>query len=526
MKQFSYENQGSNTYLVYTVQEDDVIDSLGLGMLTNNKIAGFARTLFVQMDSTKFIKYNISAKVAVSQFFSERINKKRLVGVFSGIIDGFLASEDYMLDPAQIVLDLDTIFADVSTFETVLIYLPVQNAGNQVDLGKFFKGIMFNTQFDQSENCDYVAKIMNYLNSAPTFSPYDFKRVLDEIKGDDAKLQKQPQQSVPVTPPSFTPAPQPAAPAPKVVPPVQQQVPVQVPPVVQKPVQIPQPAQNDQAEPILPAIDPEDRISLFYLLQHYNKENAAKYKAQKAAKKQRSQAAASPGKEKKKKDKKKKTKKAAEPQYAIPGGSQPSFAVPGQSVPENVLGSDPTPAQAAPQPSPQQAPSFTPVPQAQPFRPAQAPGAAPQALPQNPQPQTMPQNAQPQTMPESFGETIYLNNAVVIGETTLLQKKAQAVQSCPHIIRTKTNERVNLFKTPFRLGKEKSYVDYCIRDNPAVSRSHAVIISRDGDCYIVDTNSTNHTYVNGEMVLSNTEVKLSHGARIRLANEEFEFKQY
>ena len=33
---FSYENQGANTYLVYEIKEGDSIDTLSLGMLTNN----------------------------------------------------------------------------------------------------------------------------------------------------------------------------------------------------------------------------------------------------------------------------------------------------------------------------------------------------------------------------------------------------------------------------------------------------------------------------------------------------------
>ena len=81
-------------------------------------------------------------------------------------------------------------------------------------------------------------------------------------------------------------------------------------------------------------------------------------------------------------------------------------------------------------------------------------------------------------------------------------------------------------KPIFRIGKEKSYVDYFVGDNTAVSRSHANIITREGKYYIVDTNSTNHTYVNGEMIQSNVETPLTHGTKIRLANEEFEFKMY
>ena len=69
-------------------------------------------------------------------------------------------------------------------------------------------------------------------------------------------------------------------------------------------------------------------------------------------------------------------------------------------------------------------------------------------------------------------------------------------------------------------------MDYFVSDNTAVSRSHANIINKDNDFYIVDTNSTNHTYVNGSMIQSNVETKIEHGTKIRLANEDFEFFMY
>ena len=68
-------------------------------------------------------------------------------------------------------------------------------------------------------------------------------------------------------------------------------------------------------------------------------------------------------------------------------------------------------------------------------------------------------------------------------------------------------------------------MDYFISDNTAISRSHANVISRDGEYFVVDTNSTNHTYVNGMMIQSNVETKIADGAKIRLANEEFEFNK-
>lgn len=46
MKDLYYENQGTTTYLVYKIKENDQIDTMTLGMLTNNKIPGLVPTTF------------------------------------------------------------------------------------------------------------------------------------------------------------------------------------------------------------------------------------------------------------------------------------------------------------------------------------------------------------------------------------------------------------------------------------------------------------------------------------------------
>lgn len=109
-----------------------------------------------------------------------------MLGVFNGIVDGLLSAEDYMIDSNAIVLDLDYIFADVSTCEATLICLPISNLERErTDLGVFFKNIMVNTQFDSTENSDHVAKIFNFLNSSPAFSLADFKLLLEEIHNNE-----------------------------------------------------------------------------------------------------------------------------------------------------------------------------------------------------------------------------------------------------------------------------------------------------------------------------------------------------
>lgn len=113
-----------------------------------------------------------------------------------------------------------------------------------------------------------------------------------------------------------------------------------------------------------------------------------------------------------------------------------------------------------------------------------------------------------------------------IGETAILNEDMMQQQMYvrPHLIRIRNNERIELSKAIFGIGKDANYADYCIMDNSAISRMHANIISRCGEYFVVDNNSTNHTYVNGMMIPSNVEVQITNGARIHFADEEFEFR--
>lgn len=507
-----FESQSTNTYLVYAVQETDEVDSMSLGMLTNNSIPGFAAASFMQMDTTKFIKYNVSAKVSVKQLFNGPVNKKRLLGAFAGVVDAMISAEDYMLDPASILLDTDYMFADVTTCETELVCLPIVNTDHaHHDLAMFFKNILFTTQFDQTENCDHVAQLINYLNTNPVLVLTDFKELLRRLSSPQIQVNAEPDRkpegqpaTVPrqpvVTQPMVQSAPTPAS---VVQPPVQKPIAVATPtslPVTKAPAQkcvvtpppVVSPPAHSQQKPIS-ATENEKPMSWIYLLQHYNKENAAIYKAQQSAKKAKGAAPAVPQQVK---PATQKSMPSVDSSFAVPG-KQPDFAIPGQVQP--VIKTTP--------------------PQMQKFS---------QQAPQIPNPVTQPvqQTIQqvPTSTPLNFGETTVLNARV--GETTVLSNTVEAVKNDPYLIRSKNNERILLNKPVFRIGKEKSYVDYFISDNTAISRSHANIINHNGEFVVVDTNSTNHTYVNGVMIQSGVETRLSHGDKVRLANEDFEFKLY
>lgn len=560
---FTYENQGNNTYLVYKIGASDNVDTMSLGMITNNKIDGIVPTLFTQSDTDRFIKYNISAKVSAKEFLSGVVNKKRLLGVFISVLKAIKSTEEYMIDARSLLIDLEHIYVDVSKCDAMLVCLPLVRQNESVNIPMFFKQIMFSTQFDQNENCDYVAQIINYLNSTPVFSVDAFEKLLMDIDADNLNIAASKAvagQQKPVQPQNQSQSQQPKPMQPAMNQLKNTQVQTNMPSQGKMQSQRETQSANNVVQPnqvnfAVPNMNPqnqnrinnnvqmgtnisgtyvettsEKQMSMFGLLTHYSKENKQIYERQKAQRKAQKEAekngAAMPGQ----------NVKASNASFAIPGQPPQQRPQPAQAQPQNVMPQQPQQQFAQPQrqftQSNQPQRQFAqpqPMPQAQ-QKPAQ------QVQPQPVQnqntntgmtgnPSVPPQILENMTKAGNFGETTVLGVGSEAGETTVLgTSQAQIIK--PYLLRIKNNERIELNKPVFRIGKERSYVDYFVSDNTAVSRSHANIINKDNEFYIVDTNSTNHTYVNGSMIQSNVETKIEHGTKIRLANEDFEFFMY
>lgn len=79
-----------------------------------------------------------------------------------------------------------------------------------------------------------------------------------------------------------------------------------------------------------------------------------------------------------------------------------------------------------------------------------------------------------------------------------------------------------LTKLPFIIGKGQDLADGVLKSR-SVSRMHAQIECAEGEYYIRDLNSTNGTFVNGELLEMNETVKLEVGDRISFAEIEYDF---
>lgn len=554
MKEFKYENQGASSFLVYQLKEEDVLDNISLNMLTSNKAKGLASTNYMQMDTQRFIRYTITGKITANQFFARPVTKQSFMGIFKGITEAMVSAEEYMLDPACILLDLNQIYTDVSTGETECICLPVENEKEEKDQREFLKSVMFQAQFENPEEGSYVTRILNYLNSIPVFSSLDFLNLLTEMEREGKKDR---------TPP---------APAAKES--LQQGVAEFGNTVANSSVggaaasffeqsslssvgALKQENAVEEAIPDIPVPDDipkEERISLFYLLQHYNNNRAKEYMAQQKQLKARKEAL------KKIELAKKGGKKKSAASFNLPGGKAKtasaapkakkpssggfSFQVPGKESGKDKPGEDlsgikslpnaPVNSQGNPAGNPKvSAPvgAGMNIPKSNPSVgsgmniPKSNPSVAKGTLqPAKPSPLFSNQQEAVGNGGRNFGDTTVLHSGFRGEETSVLNyTKAPDTPKQPYLLRIKNGERIPITGSIFRLGKEEKFVDYVIHDNEAISRSHANIISRNGQYFLQDNNSTNHSFLNGQQCVSNVELPLQDKASIRLGNEEFQF---
>ena len=598
MQGFTYENQGQNTYLVYQF-DDRPIDTMALGMLTNNKIKGFAPAIYTEIDNQKFIKYNVSSHVTLSKLFMGDVRKMRLLKTFVNIVDAMQMLDAYMLDRRTIMLDRDYIYVDASTSDVSMICVPVVDEFAPIDEREFFKNIIFSVSFAANENGDYVARILAYLNSVELFQLQDFKKMLEGLMSEQPAVgmqNVQPAMGAPYTqnnPYQQTPAGAPAQPQMNMKPAVMQQP---VPPVQpqNRPTDIGQepaiqnvyvssgasakdiklakreemlkqqeeeraremaknpiaPENVDMgfavpgmstnqyaskpkaAAPAVPAKkaskgnknsgSSEDDISLFYLMQHYSKENKEKYKAAKERKKSGNTATEAPVA--------KKQASVIKP-MAASAVQQPPVSNPYQAAPAQpqapVMNN---PYQAAPvQPqAPAMANPYQTAP-AQPQAPAmsnpyQTAPAQPQASVMN-NPYPAPQMPAMGGMQDDYDQTTLIKNTGNTDDAgTTVLNAATKVERHPYLYQVKNGRKIYLDKKTNRIGKNREVVDICIDGNPAISRCHAILYRVDDACYIEDLNSTNGTFVDDQQITSNCKTMVRVGSRVKLGDEEFELR--
>lgn len=468
---FTLEMQGTNTFFTYQIQKGDKEDITTLNILKNNKIDGLLPFGYSQMNKDQFFRYNITSKITLEKFLLEIITKEQILTIWMTIINTIMELEEYMINENTLLLDLDKIYINVSTCKPELICMPLYNL-KMTGQEEFFKGLIYKMRYSQNEDTSYVVRLIEYFNGSQPFSLIELKNLLENLSEKAASAPSNNSNKTDIT---DTMQYQPSGDLGK------KQYDVEIKPILNTEINNNFESKlynlNSMAQP-----EPQSPVSV----SEVSKDNIKVKKGLFWKRKNNS------SKEKKNKKEKSKSKVKTTKGMSIPS----SMAVPGQAVSANDYFL-------------KQEDKNIPVIENQ-NRNAQA--------------STYGVDNYNMVAGTGFGETTVLSTEV--GETTVLSQDMQnntgIQERAAYIIRKKNGDKRLIHKSEFKIGKEASYVDFSIEDNSSVSRTHANIIRENGKLYIMDNNSTNHTYVDNKIVMPGEKIELFHASQIRLADEEFE----
>lgn len=539
MKGFTYENQGSETMLVYHLGEHEHLDHFAKGMLQGNEMAGVLRPSFMQRDLDQYLKFPVTSKIPLKEFLQNEMERTTMLKLCLSIAGAVQEVEEYMLTPEKLVLDQEYIFVDIRKKEAGLLYLPVDEFAQGITVKEFLLSLLSHTQYQLDKDVSYVAKLIHFLNQPKAWefdalqrhiqnllSPQDTEKVMMDLPHQEPEPVSLPEKEPMVIPSD--------------------------PPRVVKTIDMPVP---EGFNPIAEDLDTPKKKGLF-------RKKDKKEKVTKTNKKTVLDAAAIGG------------MPNHLPNMAIPGTNAVPDRIPEQpqwqgQTPEVVLNVDeegkflldqspvekrkktglfslgknkkvqkaplmPERQAMPPTPPTPPMPSTLPTPPTPPMQPMSS------MQPMQPTPNYMPdrepvfhQNMKDSSVYMEHGSSDDKNMTVIMGggkdygSTVILGAGGERSVAAPHhvvkITRRRTGQSMVINKELFRIGSEGSFVDFFIGDNPAIGSCHADIFVDGGLYYITDRNSVNHTYVNGTMAPPMQAVQLGNGCVVTLADEDFDF---
>lgn len=482
MNPLQIQTNAQGSFVTYKLEHQESLDRMTMGMLTNNKIKGMIPIDYSQIDSERWIKYDITSMQPLQSYLSGILTRKKALGIFSQIVNTFLLAEDYMIDASFILLDINNIYINAGTEELGIICLPISGFVSNVTLQDLAANITRRGQFNSRENCDYVTKILNFVNGSQ-FSIAGFKDLLDELTRDSVqRIQRENMDH----------------------------------------------DMSGEVESALEEAHGQMAVAVESVAGMIG-QNTGNQSQQgiwvgdgKGGSSSAGGTAPPVSKEKQKKEKKglfgKKKKKAKKEQKVKlqPSGGVDSngMMIPGApDSQEKKRPLEPSKTTEKPSAGAVSPPQGSPV-----MKPAVPPDLSGIASQIN---MGQPRITNSVDKPE-WSISQDLGSGVGVSDNTIMLKLEEEPTAV--LCRVRTGEEKVVDKGELVMGKASSGVDYCIRDNTTISRVHAKILRHGTQYFIQDNDSMNHTYVDGRQVMKGEELPIQNGSRIRLSDEEFIFK--
>lgn len=178
---FKVRNIGSEKYLSYILDDDCEFDEELLDYLEENKIPELIDIIYEEDDENDYLTYNVTGRTTVDALLSNTVNAEKILGIIRGIASGIVNLRDLGIPASYVILHRNFTYVNPVTYDIGMLCVPVESEANiNAEFRMFVKDILTSVTYDDSEDCNYVAKLLNLLN-ADKFNVRNFFAQLTEL---------------------------------------------------------------------------------------------------------------------------------------------------------------------------------------------------------------------------------------------------------------------------------------------------------------------------------------------------------
>lgn len=499
MREISFYSQGSTTYLVLKLDAADRLDSLAMGMMTNNEIFGLLSVSPRRIDQEEYLYYSISSLTPLAAGYGALSSDKRLLVFLRSLCRLAAECQDYLLDPSGLLLDPQYVYIQLSTGEIRVPYLPLEGETGGLTPYQFVRDLAAKLGASFPADSRVMPVLYRLVLAEGQFSLPALDEQLAQLQTAGAvqtDRRSGAEHAASAHEPPAPPAPLAEEPHPR----RQQPAP---PPAVPSPAPGADMGPAGPEEPA-PGPAPQPAGGKDTLIRKLFGSGAGK------------------------------PAPAPKPGKVRQEGKKPAagfgFAVPG-AAPAPKGSEDSAPAPEAPPAAPRKGPVWSkPAKQKTPVQPKTPVPPQPPAPPKAPmQPQAPVQPRPASAPPQGQGGYTFIldgtDSGAPLATSSMLggDVPREGAPAPLWLVRRANGQRVQVTHSNFHIGRGQDLVDFSIvTTTQYVGIDHGYILIQDGAYFYVDNNSRNHSWLNGRQLEGSRPYPLHTGDTLRLADEYFD----
>ncbi len=185
IKEFNVTNKPFATTLVFELYEGSDFDKKAYRVLKKEK-----QLLADGKFDDEVFCYDITDKMSLRKYMSMGLNRQKVAHLMERVLEAEACFNLNQIDPHYLMLDSDLVLVDKNSEEITFIYVPATDHGLVAKpMRAFIKEVLANAVYDESEDLDYVGRLITYVNKNKHIDPGSFNNLIQKIKEGPAKIK-------------------------------------------------------------------------------------------------------------------------------------------------------------------------------------------------------------------------------------------------------------------------------------------------------------------------------------------------